>query len=75
MVSYIVLKTTLWVSTNATFLEKDYMKNYKVKREVIIEEIIRETILKENNVEALVIDKILSYRRINVDIPIPRIIL
>ena len=31
-----------FISTNATFLEKDYMKNYKPKGEVIIEEITRE---------------------------------
>ena len=52
----------VFVSTSATFLEKDYQKNYKPKSEVIIEEITREkSTPRALNVEAPVVDKMLSF--------------
>ena len=51
------------------------MKNYKSKSNVIIEEITEESSTPNvPNVETLVVDEILSYRRIIIDIAIPRIV-
>ena len=63
-----------FVSINATFLEKDYMKNYKSKSKVIVEEITEETSTPSVlNVETFIVDKILSYRRTNTEIIIPKV--
>ena len=52
------------------------MKNYKPKNEVIVEEVSRETSTPSVfPVEALIIDCILPYRRMNLDTPIQRLIL
>ena len=57
----------VFVRTNTTFLEKDYMKNYKPKNEVIMEEIIGEmSALSAPNVEAPVIDKIYCSNKLQI---------
>lgn len=50
------------------------MKNYKPKSKIVIEEITREMSKpRAPSVEVTIIDVILSYRRINVDAPKPRV--
>ena len=66
----------VFISAKSTFLEKEYTKNYKSERKVIIEETIREmSIPSASTVEAPVIDEILPYRRINLNTTIQRVIL
>lgn len=66
----------VFVSINVIFLKKDYMKNYKSKSNIIIEEIIIATSISiAPNVDAYVMDKIQLYKRTNIDTPIPRVVL
>lgn len=68
--------TKVFVSTNATFLENDYMQNCKPKSEVIIEEVTGETSTPSApSVEPPIIDDILPDRIRNVDTLVPKIVL
>ena len=56
----------VFISRNATFLEKDYTNKYKPKSKVIIEKIIDKTSTPSDPiVEAPIIDETLNYRRTN----------
>ena len=54
----------------------DYIKNFKPKSEVIIEENTRETSTQSAlSVEAPIVNEKLSFRRTNIYTPIPRVVL
>lgn len=64
------------INTNLFFFKKKYVKNYKPKSKLIIEEITSEISTSSTpNVEAHIVDKILSHSRTNVNSPSPRIVL
>ena len=55
---YSPMDSKVFVSTTSTFLENDYINNYKPKNEVIIEEIIGEiSTPRAPNIEAHVVDE------------------